>query len=128
LFLILQGLFSELLTELETYDPFSVRFTQAICAFLLHITSYNSVESAIDKIRFIYVTEHLTESSIQARFIAYMDFFIAMVIELGCMVTITRQNTCEEVVMNYVALQCISEIKRVFYAINDTPLKKEFEK
>lgn len=57
-----------------------------------------------------------------------MDFMIAMLIEFGCMVTITRQNTCEDVVMNYVALQCICEIKRVFYAVNDSPLKKEFEK
>ena len=63
LYLILQVALREVFDELDVEDRFSVRLTQAICAFLLHVTSYKTVESAIAKIRFIYVSENLTDSN-----------------------------------------------------------------
>ena len=43
------------------------------------------------------------------------------------MIVIANQDTCSEVVMNYVALMCISELNTVFYMFQDSVLKDELE-
>lgn len=121
------GIKKEDIKDEDESFPFLVLATKVFCSIILHLQMQPQMDDAIERLFYLKNHPHKFDSIIMPYIICLMKLIIEFLTEIICLSITATFNSPVDVLMNYIALGCISGLDELFYATIRSPLKEQME-
>lgn len=107
--------------------PFCLLVIKLFCSIILHVEMQPKVGDSIERLFYLRNHPHKFDNIEMPYLICVMKLMVEFSIELICLCITSYYNTPVEVMMNYIALGCITNLDEVYYGTIRSPLKVQIE-
>ena len=107
--------------------PFLVLCSKVFCSILLHLQMQPSMDDAIERLFYLKNHPHKFDSIVMPYIICLMKLTVDFLTEVICLSITATFNAPHDILMNYIALGCISGLDELVFATIRSPLKEQME-